>query len=92
MGPYSCGLKQSHKKQPLYFQFISKCSCARLGTLRESTNSLNCLGSLSFGHCIQQPHDAQPGQMVTAKFVSGHLRNDLLTGDSFLRVEHNEVA
>ncbi len=48
-------------------------------------------GSLYFGDCIQQPHDSQPGQMVTAKFVSGHLRNDLLTGDSFLRVEHNEV-
>eukprot|EP00088_Acartia_fossae_P019247 TRINITY_DN21220_c0_g1_i4.p1 TRINITY_DN21220_c0_g1~~TRINITY_DN21220_c0_g1_i4.p1 ORF type:complete len:687 (+),score=151.03 TRINITY_DN21220_c0_g1_i4:252-2063(+) len=50
----------------------------------------NSPGGLDFGSCIQQPHDANQGDFVTAKFISGHLRNDLMTDDTFLRVERNE--
>jgi len=48
----------------------------------------NSPGGIPFGSCIQQPHDSAPGEEVTAKFISGHLRNNLMTDDTFLRVEY----
>eukprot|EP00091_Calanus_sinicus_P009610 TRINITY_DN2241_c0_g1_i5.p1 TRINITY_DN2241_c0_g1~~TRINITY_DN2241_c0_g1_i5.p1 ORF type:complete len:304 (-),score=88.32 TRINITY_DN2241_c0_g1_i5:128-1039(-) len=43
-----------------------------------------------FGDCVQQPLDAAPGQRVTASFVSGHLRNNLMLEDTFMTVERFE--
>jgi len=44
----------------------------------------------SFGDVLVQPGNANPGSSVTAKFVSGHLRNNLMTDSSFLFVEYND--
>lgn len=44
----------------------------------------------TFGQCIQQPENAQPGQQVTARFVSGHLRNNPMLEESFLFIERWE--
>jgi len=41
----------------------------------------------AFGDCVQQPTDSVQGQQVTAKFVSGHLRNNLMLESSFMTVE-----
>lgn len=42
----------------------------------------------NFGDCIQQPPEVtNPGDTVTVTFVSGHPRNNLMTGKSFLTVE-----
>ena len=41
-----------------------------------------------FGDCILEPQDASPGSSVQAKFISGHLRNNLMLEQSFLRVEY----
>ena len=42
-----------------------------------------------FGDVLQQPHDADPGDTVYAKFVSAHPRNNLETDNSYLFVEYN---
>lgn len=44
-----------------------------------------------FGDCVQQPLDSAPGQRVTASFVSGHLRNNLMLEDTFMTVERFET-
>jgi len=44
----------------------------------------------SFGDCKVQPVDSSPGQRVTASFVSGHLRNNLMLEDTFMTVERLE--
>jgi len=41
----------------------------------------------AFGDCVQQPQDSSPGERVSAKFVSGHLRNNLMLEDTFMTVE-----
>ncbi|XP_017756757.1 PREDICTED: neutral ceramidase isoform X2 [Eufriesea mexicana] len=42
----------------------------------------------NFGDCIKQPQKyARPGDIVTAVFVSGHPRNNLMTESSFLTIE-----
>jgi len=40
-----------------------------------------------FGDCLTEPEDAMPGDTVTAVFVSGHLRNNLMLESTFLKVE-----
>ena len=42
-----------------------------------------------FGDCTLQPptEPVAPGDTVTVKFVSGHLRNDLMLESSYLYVE-----
>merc|ERR1711970_1051580 len=40
-----------------------------------------------FGDCLEQPTDSDQGQRMTAKFVSGHLRNNLMLESSFMTVE-----
>ncbi|XP_063992674.1 neutral ceramidase [Diachasmimorpha longicaudata] len=41
-----------------------------------------------FGDCLKQPEEiVRPGQTVSAIFVSGHPRNNLMTDSSFLTVE-----
>jgi len=42
---------------------------------------------MEFGDCILEPVDSAPGTSVSATFVSGHLRNDMLLESSFLMVE-----
>merc|ERR1712142_472993 len=42
---------------------------------------------MGFGDCVQQPQDSSPGERVSAKFVSGHLRNNLMLEDTFMTVE-----
>ena len=42
---------------------------------------------LKFGDCVQQPVDSARGSTVSAKFVSGHLRNNLMLESSFMTVE-----
>ncbi|XP_053985097.1 neutral ceramidase [Hylaeus volcanicus] len=42
----------------------------------------------NFGDCIKQPQRlASPGDIVTAVFISGHPRNNLMTEKTFLTVE-----
>merc|ERR1711970_1697709 len=41
----------------------------------------------TFGDCTKQPLDSAPGQRVSANFVSGHLRNNLMLEDTFMTVE-----
>lgn len=42
----------------------------------------------NFGDCIKQPQKlAKPGDTVTAVFISGHPRNNLMTENTFLTVE-----
>ncbi|XP_012141148.2 neutral ceramidase isoform X2 [Megachile rotundata] len=42
----------------------------------------------NFGDCIQQPQKiALPGDVVTAVFISGHPRNNLMTESTFLTIE-----
>ncbi|XP_076681522.1 neutral ceramidase [Andrena cerasifolii] len=42
----------------------------------------------NFGDCIKQPQKvASPGDIVTAVFISGHPRNNLMTENTFLTVE-----
>jgi neutral ceramidase len=41
----------------------------------------------TFGDCVNQPVDSAPGQRVSASFVSGHLRNNLMLEDTFMTVE-----
>ncbi|XP_031838351.1 neutral ceramidase [Nomia melanderi] len=42
----------------------------------------------NFGDCIKQPQKlARPGDTVTAVFISGHPRNNLMTENTFLTVE-----
>lgn len=44
-----------------------------------------------FGDCIEQPAPSYlTGRRVSAKFVSGHLRNNLMLESSFLTVERQE--
>lgn len=43
-----------------------------------------------FGDCVVEPEDARPGDRVTATFISGHLRNNLMLEKTFLRVELEE--
>ncbi len=44
-----------------------------------------------FGDCIEQPASSYiTGSRVSAKFVSGHLRNNLMLESSFLTVERQE--
>merc|ERR1719259_1256028 len=43
----------------------------------------------SIGDCIEQPVNAMPEDTVTAKFISGHLRNNLMLEDTFLAVEQD---
>ena len=44
-----------------------------------------------FGDCIEQPESSYiTGARVSAKFVSGHLRNNLMLESSFLTVERQE--
>lgn len=43
-----------------------------------------------FGDCVTQPLDTARGQRVTASFVSGHLRNNLMLEDTFMTVERFE--
>ena len=44
-----------------------------------------------FGDCIEQPASSYiTGNRVSAKFVSGHLRNNLMLESSFLTVERQE--
>jgi len=41
-----------------------------------------------FGDCkLQPPSAVAPGDTVTVKFVSGHLRNDMMLEDTFLSIE-----
>lgn len=43
---------------------------------------------MHFGDCIVQPRGiVEPGDTVTAEFISGHPRNNLMTENTFLRVE-----
>lgn len=42
----------------------------------------------NFGDCVKQPQKiAKPGDTVTAVFISGHPRNNLMTENTFLTVE-----
>ena len=42
----------------------------------------------NFGDCVKQPQKvASPGDIVTAVFISGHPRNNLMTENTFLTVE-----
>jgi len=47
-------------------------------------------GGQDFGDCINEPVDSIPGEKVSATFVSGHLRNNLMLEDTFLVVEKEE--
>lgn len=47
-------------------------------------------GGQDFGDCINEPADSIPGDKVSATFVSGHLRNNLMLEDTFLVVEKEE--
>lgn len=47
-------------------------------------------GGQDFGDCINEPVDSIPGDKVSATFVSGHLRNNLMLEDTFLVVEKEE--
>jgi neutral ceramidase len=40
-----------------------------------------------FGECILEPVDTMPGNTVSAKFISGHLRNNLMLESTFLKIE-----
>ena len=42
------------------------------------------------GDCVHQPEDAGPGDTVMAKFISGHLRNNLMLDSTFLTVERQQ--
>lgn len=44
----------------------------------------------AFGDCVQQPMHTAPGQRVSARFVSGHLRNNLMLESTFMTVERFE--
>jgi len=45
----------------------------------------------SFGQCLKEPvGTVKRGERTSATFVSGHLRNDLMTETSFLTVERKE--
>jgi len=44
----------------------------------------------AFGDCRVQPVDSTPGDRVSAVFVSGHLRNNLMQEDTFMTVEKLE--
>jgi len=44
----------------------------------------------AFGDCRVQPVDSAPGDRVSAVFVSGHLRNNLMQEDTFMTVEKFE--
>merc|ERR1711970_321717 len=44
-------------------------------------------GSHLFGDCMAEPADALAGDTVSATFISGHLRNNLMLDDSFLKVQ-----
>ncbi|XP_076167554.1 neutral ceramidase [Ptiloglossa arizonensis] len=42
----------------------------------------------NFGDCVKQPQKvASPGDIVTAVFISGHPRNNLMTENTFLTIE-----
>ncbi|XP_014217171.1 neutral ceramidase isoform X2 [Copidosoma floridanum] len=44
-----------------------------------------------FGDCVKQPRRTYgPGGVVTVRFISGHPRNNLMTGNTFLTVERLE--
>ncbi|XP_001606211.2 neutral ceramidase isoform X1 [Nasonia vitripennis] len=44
-----------------------------------------------FGDCVKQPmRTARPGDVVTARFISGHPRNNFMTGSTYLTVERLE--
>jgi len=44
-----------------------------------------------FGHCLKEPPETvKLGEQVSATFVSGHLRNNLMTEETFLTVEREE--
>ena len=46
-----------------------------------------------FGDCTVQPPSAvQPGDTVSVKFVSGHLRNNMMLEDTYLAVERQVNA
>merc|ERR1711970_636516 len=47
-------------------------------------------GSHLFGDCMAEPPDALAGDTVSATFISGHLRNNLMLDDSFLEVQRLE--
>jgi len=47
-------------------------------------------GGYTFGDCVEGPSSGSFGQTVSATFVSGHLRNNLLLESSFLMVEREE--
>ena len=52
----------------------------------------NAPPGLTFGDCIQQPDEAvEAGTRVSARFISGHLRNNLMLESSFLTVEKQEA-
>nr|CAH0108394.1 unnamed protein product [Daphnia galeata] len=45
-----------------------------------------------FGDCLVQPYPfVRPNETVTATFVAGHPRNDLMTGKTFMTVEVKEA-
>jgi len=44
-------------------------------------------GAHLFGDCVQEPADALAGDTVSAKFISGHLRNNLMLDSTYLKVQ-----
>ncbi|KAJ8676464.1 hypothetical protein QAD02_012251 [Eretmocerus hayati] len=44
-----------------------------------------------FGDCVKQPpRIARPGDIISARFISGHPRNNFMTGSTFLTIERLE--
>ncbi|XP_011498417.1 PREDICTED: neutral ceramidase [Ceratosolen solmsi marchali] len=44
-----------------------------------------------FGECVKQPSRfARPGDVVVARFISGHPRNNFMTGSTYLTIEKLE--
>ena len=59
--------------------------------LLDAFNEIVIIAGHHFGDCIEQPASSYiTGNIVTAKFVSGHLRNNLMLESSFLTVERQE--